>query len=114
MITSKKQSPFIKYIQNYRNIYIVSKIKLIVYKIRSGDRMINKNANIWIWLQNGRIMKAISCVDDGTIKIYDENDNLILKRTGLNKFQVKQIEKTIIEYGAKKLDKHAEPFKFFR
>ena len=76
--------------------------------------MINKNANIWIWLQNGRIMKAISCVDDGTLKIYDENDNLILKRTGLNKFQVKQIEKTIVKYGAKKLDKHTEPFKFFR
>ena len=57
-------------------------------------------------------MKAISNVDEGTLKIYDEDDNLILKRTGLNKFQVKQVEKTIIKYGAKKLNKHAEPFKF--
>ena len=79
---------------------------------KSGDRMTNKNVNIWIWLQNGKLMKAILCVDDGTIKIYDENDKLILKRTGLNKLQVKQIENTIIKYGAKKLDKHAEPFKF--
>ena len=71
-----------------------------------------KNVNIWIWLQNGKIVKAISNVDEGTIKIYDENDNLILKRTGLNKLQVKQIENTIIKYGAKRLDKHAEPFKF--
>jgi hypothetical protein len=71
-----------------------------------------KNVNIWIWLQNGKIMKAISNVDEGTLKIYDEDDNLILKRTGLNKFQVKQVEKTIIKYGAKKLNKHAEPFKF--
>jgi hypothetical protein len=70
------------------------------------------NVNIWIWLQNGRIVKAISNVDEGTIRIYDENDNLILKRTGLNKIQVKQIENTIIKYGAKRLDKHAEPFKF--
>ena len=74
--------------------------------------MTNKNANIWIWLQNGRIMKAISSVDEGTLKIYDEDDNLILKRTGLNKVQVKQIETTIIKYGAKRLNKHAEPFKF--
>jgi len=72
----------------------------------------NKNVNIWIWLQNGKLMKAVSSVDDGTLKIYDENDNLILKRTGLNKLEVKIIEKTIIKYGAKKLNKHAEPFKF--
>ena len=71
-----------------------------------------ENVNIWIWLQNGRIMKAISNVNEGTLKIYDEDDNLVLKRTGLNKFQVKQVEKTIIKYGAKKLNKHAEPFKF--
>ena len=76
--------------------------------------MIHKNATIWIWLQNGKLMKAISCANDGTLKIYDENDNLIIKRTGLNKFQIRQIEKTIVRYGAKKLGKHAEPFKFFR
>jgi antitoxin component YwqK of YwqJK toxin-antitoxin module len=76
--------------------------------------MIHKNANIWIWLQNGKLMKAISCVNDGTLKIYDENDILIIKRTGLNKFQIRQIEKTIVKYGAKKLGKHTEPFKFFR
>ena len=74
--------------------------------------MTSKNVNIWIWLQNDRIIKAILSIDEGTIKIYDEDDNLILKRTGLNKLQVKQIEKTIIKYGAKKLGKHAEPFKF--
>ena len=96
----------------YRNIYIVSKIKLIMNISKSGDRMTSKSVNIWIWLQNNKLMKAVLCVEDGTLKIYDENDNLILKRTGLNKLQVKQIEKTIIQYGAKKLDKHAEPFKF--
>jgi hypothetical protein len=74
--------------------------------------MTNHNVNIWIWLQNGRIIKAILNSDDGILRIYDEDDNLILKRTGLNKVQVKQIETCIIKYGAKKLDKHAEPFKF--
>jgi hypothetical protein len=74
--------------------------------------MAKNNVSIWIWLQNEKIIKAILNADDGTIKIYDENDNLILRRTGLNKFQIKQIEDTIIKYGAKRLDKHAEPFKF--
>ena len=74
--------------------------------------MTKKNVNIWIWLQNGKIFKAISSVEDGTIKIYGENDNLILKRTGLTKFQVKQIENNIIKYGAKKLNQRAEPFKY--
>ena len=74
--------------------------------------MVKEKANIWIWLQNGEIYKAISNTEDGTIRIYDEQDNLILKRTGLNKIQVKQIEHLIIKYGAKKLDQHAKPFKF--
>jgi len=71
-----------------------------------------KHVNIWIWLQNDKIMKAILNFDDGTVKIYDENDNLILKRTGLNKLQIKQVENYILQYGAKKLSKNAEPFKF--
>ena len=74
--------------------------------------MTTKSVNIWIWLQNGKIIKAISSVDDGTIKIYDENDNLILKRIGLTKFQVKKIENNILKYGAKRLNQHAEPFRF--
>ena len=74
--------------------------------------MTTKNVNIWIWLQNGKIIKAISSVDDGTIMIYDENDNLILKRTGLTRLQVKKIENNILRYGAKRLNQHAEPFRF--
>jgi len=74
--------------------------------------MATKHVNIWIWLQNDKIMKAILNFDDGTVKIYDENDNLILKRTGLNKLQIKQVENYILEYGAKRLSKNAEPFKF--
>jgi len=74
--------------------------------------MTTKNVNIWIWLQNGKIIKAISSVEKGTIRIFDENDNMILKRTGLTRLQVKKIENNILRYGAKKLNQHAEPFRF--
>jgi len=70
------------------------------------------NKHIWIWLQNGKIVKAISNVEDGTIRIFDENDRLIMKRTGLTRFQIKQIELNLLIYGAKKLSKQAEPFKY--
>jgi small nuclear ribonucleoprotein (snRNP)-like protein len=70
------------------------------------------NTHIWIWLQNGSLMKAVLDTDEGVLRIFDENDNLVLKRTGLNKMLVKQIEECIIKYGAKRLDAHAEPFKF--
>jgi len=74
--------------------------------------MTKKNINIWIWLQEGKILKAISSEESGTLRIYDEHDNLILKRTGLTKNQIKQVELNLLIYGAKKLNKHAEPFKF--
>jgi len=74
--------------------------------------MVKKRTHIWIWLENGKILKAVSSADDGTIKIYNEDDNLILKRTGLTKFQVKQVEINLLKYGAKRLSKKAEPFKF--
>jgi len=97
----------------YRNIYILTKIKLLLGKKQVAHMNTKqKNVNIWIWIQNGKILKAISNVNEGTVKIYDEEDRLVLKRTGLNKIQVKQIENNIIKYGAKKLDKHAEPYRF--
>jgi hypothetical protein len=74
--------------------------------------MSNKKVNIWVWIQNGRVIKAISCVEDGIIKIYDENDKLILKRTGLTRIQVKQIENNILRYGAKKLSQQTGPFRY--
>ena len=73
--------------------------------------MTNQNVNIWIWLQNGKLMKAILNEEDGILRIFDDHDTLMLKRTGLNRIQIKQIESCIIKYGAKKLDKQAEPFK---
>ena len=72
----------------------------------------SKNVNIWIWLQNNNIIKVISDADDGIIKIYDESNNLILRRTGLSKIQVKQIENNIVKYGAKKLSTHADAFRY--
>lgn len=74
--------------------------------------MNEKPRKIWFWLQNGEVYKSVSSPEDGIICIYNQQDKLILKRSGLSKIQVKQIEKNIIKYGAKKLQASAEPFRF--
>jgi hypothetical protein len=74
--------------------------------------MSNTPQKIWFWIQNGEVYKSISSPEEGTICIYNQQDTLILKRTGLSKVQVKKIEENIIKYGAKKLQSNAEPFRF--
>ena len=74
--------------------------------------MIKKKTNIWIWLQNGKLFKAISNTETGTITIYDENNRQILKREGLSRLQVREIEINLIKYGAKKLNEQTKPFEF--
>ena len=54
--------------------------------------MKQNSVKIWIWISNGRIYKAISRPIDGTLTIYDEHDNILIKRTGLSPAQIKKIE----------------------
>ena len=74
--------------------------------------MTAKNIKIWIWVQSTRIFKAISNQESGTITIYDEFDNIVLRRTGLTKQQVKTIELIFATYTLKRLGDRKEPFTY--
>jgi hypothetical protein len=74
--------------------------------------MTAKDIKIWIWVQNTRIFKAISNKESGTITIYDEFDNIVLRRTGLSKQQVKTIELIFATYTLKRLGDRKEPFTY--
>jgi len=74
--------------------------------------MMKKNMKIWIWVQNNRLLKAISNQDTGTLTIYDERDNILLKRTGLTRQQVKKIEIYLSNQQVKRIDDHREPFTY--
>jgi len=74
--------------------------------------MMKKNIKIWIWIQNNRLLKAISNQDTGTLTIYDERDNILLKRTGLTRQQVKKIEICLSNQRVKRIDDHREPFTY--
>jgi hypothetical protein len=71
-----------------------------------------KGIKIWIWVQNNRILKAISNQDAGTLTIYDDYDNIVLKRTGLSRQQVKTIEFIFSTYNLKRIDENKEPFTY--
>ena len=79
--------------------------------MRMSD-MTTKDVKIWIWVQNNRILKAISNQEAGTLTIYDECDNIILRRTGLSKQQIKTIELIFATYNLKRIDDHKEPFTY--
>lgn len=74
--------------------------------------MTAKNIKIWIWLQDGKPMKAITNIDRGVIEIFDDHDNLLLKRTGLNQKEMKKAEAIIVKYGAKRLDQQKTSFRY--
>jgi hypothetical protein len=74
--------------------------------------MTTTGVKIWIWVQNNRILKAISNQETGTITIYDESDNIILRRTGLSKQQIKTIELIFATYSMKRIDDRKEPFTY--
>ena len=74
--------------------------------------MNTKGIKIWIWVQNNRILKAISNRESGTISIYDEYDNILLRRTGLSRQQVKTIELIFATYALNKIGDHKEPFTY--
>jgi hypothetical protein len=71
-----------------------------------------KGIKIWIWVQNNRILKAVSNQDAGALTIYDDYDNIVLKRTGLSRQQVKTIEFIFSAYNLKKIDENKEPFTY--
>jgi hypothetical protein len=74
--------------------------------------MNTKDVKIWFWVQHDRILKAISNRDAGTLTIYDECDNIILRRTGLSKQQIKTIELIFATYSLKRIGDHEEPFTY--
>ncbi|MFH1101336.1 MAG: hypothetical protein V1726_04800 [Methanobacteriota archaeon] len=74
--------------------------------------MSTRTVRIWLLVYNDRLLKAISCPEDGTLIIYDEYDNVLIKRMGLTPAQIKKIEITIAASGAKQLDGPNEPINY--
>ena len=71
-----------------------------------------KTSKIWIWMQNNRLLKAVSNQNTGTVTIYDEYDKILLKRTGLTRQQVKSLELLFSNHCLKRIGENREPFTY--
>ncbi len=67
---------------------------------------------VWIWIHNSRLYKAIANPATKSITIYDAEDNILIRRTGLTFQQMKIIEVTLDTCGAKRMDDHHQPFTY--
>ena len=71
-----------------------------------------KNIRIWIWLQENTVNKAVYNPTDRTLIVYNEHDEIILKRTGITAEQLNALEALFLQLGAKRIDGHKEPFTY--
>ena len=74
--------------------------------------MIKKYGKTWIWMQNDILLKAVINQNTGTLTIYDEYDNILLRRIGLTKKQIKNIEIIFSNYCDDRVGNHREPFTY--
>ena len=74
--------------------------------------MINKQIYIWIWFQENKLFKAIYNHHEKNLSIYNENDQIIIKRKGLTVNQINKINIIFCNKGAKRIDGKKEPFTF--
>jgi hypothetical protein len=74
--------------------------------------MNTKNLRIWIWLQDNTVNKAVYNPADRTFIVYNQYDEIIMKRTGITSEQLTALEILFAHLGAKRLDGHKEPFTY--
>jgi len=54
--------------------------------------MEKSNIIIRIWAQDNKIVKGVFNINKGVMSIFDDNDNLLLRRTGFTKKQILKVE----------------------
>ena len=52
----------------------------------------------------GKIFKVVTNPSRGTIKVYDENGKLLMKKTNLSKEQVETIEESFLKFVTQKIN----------
>ncbi|MCD6109083.1 MAG: hypothetical protein J7J89_06420 [Thermoplasmata archaeon] len=58
-----------------------------------------KKVHVYIYVQKetNSIFKVETSSEDGTLKVYDENGNLILYRRGLRRIEIEMIERELCD-----------------
>jgi len=69
-----------------------------------------KGSIIWIWMHNDKLLKAVLIEHEGSLSMYDDEDQLIFTRKGLTPEDVRSVKYLLSMIGAKRIDDKKEPF----
>jgi hypothetical protein len=71
-----------------------------------------KNNRIWIWMQENNLHKAVYTPNQQTLVVYNERDEIVLKRNGITTAQFTNLEAMFVSIGARRIDGRKEPFTY--
>jgi len=75
--------------------------------------MLNKkDSKIWIWTENNKLFKAVYGSSDGCLTIYNECDEILIRRKHVTPYQMNAIEIVLSKKHAKRIDNCKEPFTY--
>ena len=74
--------------------------------------MADKNTKIWIWTEDNKLFKAVYSSSDECLTIYNECDEILIRRKQVTPDQMKAIELVFSKKGAKRIDHRKEPFTY--
>ncbi len=66
--------------------------------------MLSQDVIAWMWVQDEKLLKAVYHKNKKTLIIFDEEDNIILKRVGVEASHIKKIELIFLSKGAQRMD----------
>ena len=74
--------------------------------------MKEQNAHVWIWMENTLLQKAVYTPKDRTLVVYNENDEVIIRRRGITPEQLASLKVLFLHLSAKRIDGKKEPFTY--
>ena len=80
--------------------------------IKRSDALNKKDTQIWVWIQDNKLFKAIYNSSDGCLTIYNECDEILIRRKQVTSDQMKTIELVFSKKGAKRIDNSKKPFTY--
>lgn len=72
--------------------------------------MTQATTKIWIWYQHNQLCKAVYKQSDNSLSMYNEHDEIIIKRNNVSADFLKKIELFFIKVNAKRIDQSNDPF----
>ena len=70
------------------------------------------DSKIWIWIEGNNLFKAVYSSSDGCLTIYNECDEILIRKKQVAPDQMKTIETVFSKKGAKRIGNCNEPFTY--